>query len=497
MKKWKKFKNKKKNSPKKEHKKEHKKESKKEPKKEDKKKEEIPKVVSVFHDFLVYDKKDQFNNNFDLQDYIIKDRSLKDWQILHYSPNKTQSRFSRLFEEISENDKKLEEKTEDIKGSNKSKNPNNNINLINNIDNKNDNFQINKINDDNDNKININNMNNNNIIKTNDDKEDEKEIIKENENNINLNNINIINNEINNSENGPDLLNKTNTFDSNLLFNNNTNNNNIKEEKPILSSSYRQANNVPNKCINKFDSPQNILNSYSDPNELKKSIFSNFSGIYEKNQGSLYSNSSGLYWTSTNDSEINYTYSNMSNFSLGDKNSPFESRPSEKKFELNVDIKKVICLEDRRTTVMIKNIPNKFSRELLLNIIDENFKKAYDLFILPTDVNGYKNFGYSFINFTSSYYIPYFYSVFNGKKWSSTNSQKICEITYSKIQGRNNLLSHYSNKIIFRNDEAKKYNSEQKFKIPNEYRDIFNKAFPNFIVEESQYYFITKIPFKY
>ena len=41
---------------------------------------------------------------------------------------------------------------------------------------------------------------------------------------------------------------------------------------------------------------------------------------------------------------------------------------------------------------MIKNIPKKFKRDMLLSIIDQNFKYAYDLFILPTDINGYKNF---------------------------------------------------------------------------------------------------------
>ena len=116
---------------------------------------------------------------------------------------------------------------------------------------------------------------------------------------------------------------------------------------------------------------------------------------------------------------------------------------------------------------------------------------------MPTDSNNLKNYGYSFINFTSSYYIPYFYYLFNGKKWSSTNSLKICEITYSKIQGRKNLLSHYSNKITFRNDEAKKYKNSAKFIIPNEYRKIFDKTFPNRCVEEYSSYFVTKMPFKY
>ena len=155
-------------------------------------------------------------------------------------------------------------------------------------------------------------------------------------------------------------------------------------------------------------------------------------------------------------------------------------------------------MEDRRTTLMIKNIPNKFNRDLLLSIIDQNFKSAYDLFILPTDANRYKNFGYSFINFTCSYYIPYFYFLFHRKKWASTNSQKVCEITYSKIQGKNNLLSHYSSKIIFKNEKAKKIDiTEEKYTIPNEYFSIFNNAFPNYNVEKHETYFVTKMPFRY
>ena len=162
-------------------------------------------------------------------------------------------------------------------------------------------------------------------------------------------------------------------------------------------------------------------------------------------------------------------------------------------FEPNVDIYKVLSLEDRRTTIMIKNIPNKFNRAILLSTIDINFKGTYDLFILPTDGNRNKNFGYSFINFTSSYFIPYFYFMFNNKKWSSTNSKKICEITYSKVQGRDNLISYYANKIIYFNN-VKEVNSEQKYIIPNDYKNLFVQLFPNQIIEEYPFYFTTKIP---
>lgn len=34
---------------------------------------------------------------------------------------------------------------------------------------------------------------------------------------------------------------------------------------------------------------------------------------------------------------------------------------------------------------MIKNIPNKYTLELLLEEIDKNFEKTYDFFYLPID----------------------------------------------------------------------------------------------------------------
>ena len=176
-----------------------------------------------------------------------------------------------------------------------------------------------------------------------------------------------------------------------------------------------------------------------------------------------------------------------------EKNEQKEKEKIDEK-DMTLEINKVISMEDKRTTIMIKNIPNKFNKDLLLSIINQNFKGTYDLFILPTDINKYKNFGYAFINFTSSYYIPYFYYMFNGKMWSSTNSKKICELTYSKVQGKKNLLGHYPIKIVYVNEEAKNVIPEQKYIIPNVYKIIFNKLFPEEKIEEYKFYFITKMP---
>lgn len=181
----------------------------------------------------------------------------------------------------------------------------------------------------------------------------------------------------------------------------------------------------------------------------------------------------------------------LGNNSLTDSSN---KKPEEIGVDMNLIIDKVISCEDLRTTIMIKNIPNKFNRELLLEIIDQHFKGTYDTFVLPTDVNKYKNFGYSFINFTSSYYIPYFYYIFNKKKWAGTNSKKVCELTYSKVQGKNDLSQHYPSKIIYDNKESKMVTPEQKYIIPNAFKIIFNKCFPKQPIEEFKYYFITKMP---
>ena len=253
-----------------------------------------------------------------------------------------------------------------------------------------------------------------------------------------------------------------------------------KEKKNEDSKEDEKENNFSQNTEN-----VNTVNDNININDPLLSIFGERGISLCSNSSDGYTNAGGR--TSTNDTTF-YNY--------GSYCSAMENQQNEKHYyDLNLDIKKIISLDDKRTTLMIKNIPNKFSRDLLLNIINQNFRGTYDLFILPTDSNRYKNFGYAFINFTNSYFIPYFYFIFNGKMWSSTNSQKVCEITYSKIQGKSNLVSHYPFKIIFFNDEAQKVSKTQKYILPNEYRGLFNSLFPNVLVEKFPYFFTTSIPY--
>ncbi len=476
-------------------------------------KKDVTKQVGIFNDFVVYDKIDEPENKFDLLFNEPSDPFFKDWLEIQPKNRPTQSRFSDLFQEILENDKKLEKKKD-------------NINLINN--------EINEID------VEDEKLLPNNLIEENDDEEikfDENFNINEKMKNLSINgsrndsrsdirsdisfdsnysqnslkNVNILsNNIINNTINNLNNINNINNIKipNNNYLNINNNNNNMNN---IM---FNYAPNINNNNINNFNNMNNYPIYYYQDKKFKEYTNSGFpsaaptapSSMDNNNRSranSLYStssNSSGSFFGSgdgnnniINNNNKNYDYYNVSNNKNYQKEPP-PSRSSEKKFDLNIDVKRILSLEDRRTTLMIKNIPNKFKRDLLLQMINENFKEAYDLFILPTDANGYKNFGYSFINFTSSYYIPYFYFMFNGKMWSNTNSQKICELTYSKVQGKKDLLGHYPSKIIYGNEEAYNVTPEQKYIIPNVYKLVFNKFFPNEKIEEYKYYFITKIP---
>lgn len=105
--------------------------------------------------------------------------------------------------------------------------------------------------------------------------------------------------------------------------------------------------------------------------------------------------------------------------------------------------------KDKRTTIMIKHIPNKYNMSSILEEFRNDFKDKFDLFYLPLDKSNNCNLGFAFINFLDPIYIIHFYDEFRGKKWQKFNSDKICELAYAKFQGRKELMNHiYKNCII-------------------------------------------------
>ena len=105
---------------------------------------------------------------------------------------------------------------------------------------------------------------------------------------------------------------------------------------------------------------------------------------------------------------------------------------------------------DGRTTLYIRNIPNKYTKKMMFDTINERFAGTYDFFYLPIDFNYGSNVGYAFINFVDVKYIPDFYDYFQGRKWLHFNSEKICDLKYARIQGRTQCESHFKDSQLMR-----------------------------------------------
>lgn len=58
----------------------------------------------------------------------------------------------------------------------------------------------------------------------------------------------------------------------------------------------------------------------------------------------------------------------------------------EEKGNFMIDLESILLKKDMRTTLMIKNVPNKYTQKLLLQDIDKNHRRQYDFFYLPIDI---------------------------------------------------------------------------------------------------------------
>lgn len=123
------------------------------------------------------------------------------------------------------------------------------------------------------------------------------------------------------------------------------------------------------------------------------------------------------------------------------------------KKQYQLDLEKIMNGEDTRTTLMIKNIPNKYTSKMLLAAIDEYHKGTYDFLYLPIDFKNKCNVGYAFINMVSPSNIIPFFKTFNGKKWEKFNSEKVASLAYARIQGKVALVSHFQNSSLMNEDK--------------------------------------------
>lgn len=108
------------------------------------------------------------------------------------------------------------------------------------------------------------------------------------------------------------------------------------------------------------------------------------------------------------------------------------------------------------TTVMLRNIPNKYTQNSLLKEINDlGFATTYDFFYLPMDVHNRSNVGYAFINFQMPKDAERFRRVFSDHRFQRFHSRKIGSVCVAHVQGLDANLRHFENRAVTqaRNDQ--------------------------------------------
>ena len=124
-----------------------------------------------------------------------------------------------------------------------------------------------------------------------------------------------------------------------------------------------------------------------------------------------------------------------------------KSHPVANLNEYRIDINSIV--PDRKT-VMIKNIPNRYTKEMMIELINKRFAKRYDFFYLPIDFERDANVGYAFINFADTDSLRDFFVAFHGTKWPIFNSDKVCNLSYARIQGVAACTEHFQDSSLMK-----------------------------------------------
>lgn len=113
-----------------------------------------------------------------------------------------------------------------------------------------------------------------------------------------------------------------------------------------------------------------------------------------------------------------------------------------------VDIERIRQGVDVRTTIMLRNIPNKIDQAMLKEIVDDTSRGKYDFMYLRIDFANNCNVGYAFINFEDPYHIIDFVKARAGHRWNRFNSDKVAEVSYATIQGKDCLVQKFRNSSV-------------------------------------------------
>jgi len=112
-----------------------------------------------------------------------------------------------------------------------------------------------------------------------------------------------------------------------------------------------------------------------------------------------------------------------------------------------------------KTTMVIKNIPNNYTRTMFLELLDSlGFACLYDFVYLPMDFRRHANLGYAFVNAVSPQNARHMKERLQGfKKWAA-NSYKVCQVSWGEpLQGLEAHIERYRHSPIMHDDVPEEF----------------------------------------
>lgn len=129
---------------------------------------------------------------------------------------------------------------------------------------------------------------------------------------------------------------------------------------------------------------------------------------------------------------------------------PSLTAPNDRANELHNRVCRIKIEEgaDVRTTIMLRNIPNKLDWMTLKSLLDRICFGTYDFIYLRIDFKSGHNVGYAFINFVDIKGMLSMIDHVEHRGWPGYRSSKNAELSYATIQGRESLVQKFRNSSV-------------------------------------------------
>ena len=120
-----------------------------------------------------------------------------------------------------------------------------------------------------------------------------------------------------------------------------------------------------------------------------------------------------------------------------------QSKPKKKRKTMQVNPKNIMLDLDKRSSIIIKNIPDDITDEQFKNIVF-NFNKEINFFYIPSNIKTRKKLRVAFVNVLNyKQIVPIYMGLLYRMKFRYNNPNIEMEICYSKVQGKTLLLQRF------------------------------------------------------